>query len=1334
MNKSHTRVHWIKFIVMKDKRTLSDTESDTNSNPQEESNASDTEYSHETESDILDEEDLELIEENLGKQAIQSKSFKRIRKRMTTVNESEESSEEEILAKSKVKDLENLFDEEESIDEEEEDLDDFIEEDYTEEEKSSIKERKKPSRPRSFAMNREIMEEMTDIFGELLYDDDIVDDLQYDNDVTYDKPIVQTQISSLFPQPQKQTDRDRIIIETDIPERIQLIRGSDIVPPTEEEKRHEAVWIASRLNAMSERPDSEELRRTFVLSVANMLKAIREEYLEPPYLISNRKDLMGDLLSMEDVWSIYDLDIEWTQLDSRKRTILSLLDDIQKLSTINEPEYIQDYFQSSPGIFEKQDLDDVYDYISFHFSSTLSKLSQPITSKQIQHEHDIVAEFLPKLGITPRQYSINITDNYKRFEPEDSSILPETLAQSLVSDTNSSIDSIMKLAIKSIARYFGHDPFIRKSMRKILEDCSMITLIPTDKAIYELDNTHPYAPFLFISKKPFSEFVADQYLEVCAAIRDGYVNIQIDIDIPRDYERDMESFIMSESYSSNAEKWNPFRLDVLKSLLEDHLYPLTKEYIQSILHYNASKWVAKYCEHALMDNLVVGSCINVTNDDELNINTHIDKYIMSITMLERDAPCMLIIIDSEGRVVDKVSIIPGWIVKSNKNKEIEKVIELMIKYKPVMAGISGTFPLLRQLYTDINNAIILNQDIKTRLVYADDDAARIFCKTMTAKQEFGKDGIYTAYGASVARRMLDPAVELARLSSSTSDDILKLKFHPLQDLVSTEILSRHYHRALINIVMILGVDLYRAIMYPFTTSLLPFVCGLGQKKSLDLLERARKMASDGIVTRKDLRDLLGKRVYWNCASFIYINESYVKSFKYQKKKSLNIDILDRTRIHPENYPLARKIAADALGITEPLDESDTNPSLHVEELMNNPERLDNLLLDEYAQELAKKQKVQKRLVLYAICDEIRNPYHDHRAWSDITPDRLFTMLTGETDQSFRSGLITCGKVIKITDRSVLVHLDNGLLGTIFTRNISDERISHPSNSIHMQERLICRILQVVKDRFFIELSCRKSDIQPLSYDSYQIMSKQPDKYYDYERSKNIFGKKHISKDNKDTNASGLIPRVIAHPLFKNINRYEAERLLANSKNGDVVIRPGSKGPDILVVSIRLDEGVFLHVDVKESNKDNNWSIGRILHIGNENFEDLDEIIARYIDPLYMHLEDAVMYPKYISAKTEEQVEDHLRKCKEMDPKRIAYCISISHKYPGNLLFSFLPRERVHHEYIALTPTGYRFRKQFFDHLNELVNWFKKDYANMHNRSHKTWNASEPSLSSWMISQ
>ena len=42
-----------------------------------------------------------------------------------------------------------------------------------------------------------------------------------------------------------------------------------------------------------------------------------------------------------------------------------------------------------------------------------------------------------------------------------------------------------------------------------------------------------------------------------------------------------------------------------------------------------------------------------------------------------------------------------------------------------------------------------------------------------------------------------------------------------------------------------------------------------------------------------------------------------------------------------------------------------------------------------------------------------------------------------------------------------------------------------------------------------------------------------------------------------------------------------------------------------------DPSIIAHIDVKEENKENDFSLGRSLWIGDEAFEDLDEIIARF---------------------------------------------------------------------------------------------------------------------------
>ena len=43
------------------------------------------------------------------------------------------------------------------------------------------------------------------------------------------------------------------------------------------------------------------------------------------------------------------------------------------------------------------------------------------------------------------------------------------------------------------------------------------------------------------------------------------------------------------------------------------------------------------------------------------------------------------------------------------------------------------------------------------------------------------------------------------------------------------------------------------------------------------------------------------------------------------------------------------------------------------------------------------------------------------------------------------------------------------------------------------------------------------------------------------------------------------------------------------------------------------------------------------------------------------------------------------------------------------MLSYLPRTRFRHEYISVTPEGFRFRQQMFESINSLFKWFKEHF-------------------------
>jgi len=154
--------------------------------------------------------------------------------------------------------------------------------------------------------------------------------------------------------------------------------------------------------------------------------------------------------------------------------------------------------------------------------------------------------------------------------------------------------------------------------------------------------------------------------------------------------------------------------------------------------------------------------------------------------------------------------------------------------------------------------------------------------------------------------------------------------------------------------------------FPHTAGLLQFVCGLGPRKALHLL-KILKQNDNLLESRTKLVTFcrMGPKVFMNAAGFIKIDtakiaertDSYVE---YVLKHELfwarliiyNIlffRVLDGSRVHPETYEWARKMAVDALELDDAVDQT-----VALEEILKAPEKLKELDLDAFAEELTRQ--------------------------------------------------------------------------------------------------------------------------------------------------------------------------------------------------------------------------------------------------------------------------------------------------------------------------------------------------------------------------------------------
>lgn len=254
---------------------------------------------------------------------------------------------------------------------------------------------------------------------------------------------------------------------------------------------------------------------------------------------------------------------------------------------------------------------------------------------------------------------------------------------------------------------------------------------------------------------------------------------------------------------------------------------------------------------------------------------------------------------------------------------------------------------------------------------------------------------------SLGRVVIDPMIEICHLCNR-DDDILLLKLHPLQAEVPKPDMLWAIQVEIINRVNEVGVDINRCLEFPHTANTLQFVSGLGPRKAFHLL-RILKQNDNFLGSRTKLVTTacrMGPKVFMNAAGFIKIDTD-----KAAEHTEDYVEVLDGSRVHPETYEWARKMAVDALEYDEQTDQTGA-----VEEILASEEnklKLKDLDLDAFAEELARQAFGDKRITLYDIRAELNCRYKDlRRTREPLDNDETLELLVPES-KMFSEGGMSC---------------------------------------------------------------------------------------------------------------------------------------------------------------------------------------------------------------------------------------------------------------------------------------------------------------------------------------
>lgn len=114
--------------------------------------------------------------------------------------------------------------------------------------------------------------------------------------------------------------------------------------------------------------------------------------------------------------------------------------------------------------------------------------------------------------------------------------------------------------------------------------------------------------------------------------------------------------------------------------------------------------------------------------------------------------------------------------------------------------------------------------------------------------------------------------------------------------------------------------------------------------------------------------------------------------------------------------------------------------------------------------------------------------------------------------------------------------------------------------------------------------------------------------------------------------------------------------------GEFIFRPSTRSEDAITLTWKAWKKHFVHIDIQEIDKLPGQAIGQRLMISNEQYDNLREIVERYIIPCNRLIREVTTSAKWSDCDKWEDLEQQLKDEKASDKGRIPYRFAILPQY------------------------------------------------------------------------
>ncbi|PXF48492.1 Transcription elongation factor SPT6-like [Gracilariopsis chorda] len=665
------------------------------------------------------------------------------------------------------------------------------------------------------------------------------------------------------------------------------------------------------------------------------------------------------------------------------------------------------------------------------------------------------------------------------------------------------------------------------------------------------------------------------------------------------------------------------------------------------------------------------------------------------------------------------------------------------------------------------------------VILTDEFPARVYARTKWIECGLAMDALTLLEKRSIglARLAQEPLWVYCAIGHEP-DRAVHLKFHPHHYLAKPSDRILGLRRALYRAVCANGVDINRTLRIPHTQVLVAYVGGLGIHKGRALVKSLEHMLSEedhGLYSRKHLwsQNHIGKTVFISVAAFLRIRDpdlhaggstkraTELRRARFSRKSRGRrrdddddddiYDPMDDSRVHPEHYAIAIKIADEALRDDDGNLPDDFGHSTEYDAkritsaVLDDPSGLQRLALDEYAESLEIRGRGSLYETVKLIASEFKGPFKDWRVpLRSPEPEGTFYLATGADPIAIRQGAS-----VTAANCSVRTRRDNSVAGIFcmlpydirgFIRKVDFS--DNDNLSLQEYRRLVpegssisCRIVDFNFERFEVGLSAKPEVLKNPSRIKgyYELVDKTDDAFRPYPKvdGLNTNGRQTLegtgasisgdtrTRHNLNRTMSHLrarARRIVQHPFFHDIAGETAIEQLKGRLPGDIILRPSQYKADRVVFSCKFaahvgdadsHKGIF-HVDCKMDYDPEDDSVPVRLRIEDNIYEDVEQVLEQYLRPIISNLTESLDHRKFKEGDI-QSLRDYVSLTKKENPKSIPYVIGLSDTKPAHLTLVYIPgMTTVELEEIRVVPDGYKLRSVLHKNLDVLIAWFKKN--------------------------